>query len=191
MRVRLLRKRERERQESNHDQQILIERLQSGNNWDNCSTLEEGRTNRTRDGLKDTVLGKFQTQSEMQNKSEDSNRRSKCTGRNGVARLFQEILALNDCLQLVRCDIISIPFLRFSRSICISDKNNKATAVVAISSARLEYRIGYAMIPANRNQSNSPAQITSVLSKMRSIITPRSPRPHERVQRRLALHPNR
>ena len=97
MRVRLLRKRERERererQESNHDQQILIERLQSGNNWDNCSTLEEGRTNRTRDGLKDTVLGKFQTQSEMQNKSEDSSRRSKCTGRNVVARLFQEILA--------------------------------------------------------------------------------------------------
>ena len=87
-----VRERERERQESNHDQQILIERLQSGNNWDNCSTLEEGRTNRTRDGLKDTVLGKFQTQSEMQNKSEESNRRRGSSECNGVARLFQEIL---------------------------------------------------------------------------------------------------
>ncbi len=111
------RERERERQESNHDQQILIERLQSGNNWDNCSTLEEGRTNRTRDGLKDTVLGQFQTQSEMQNKSEESNRRRGSSERNGVARLFQRILASKLSALLVTPRHHRLFVSRFSRSI--------------------------------------------------------------------------
>jgi len=118
MRVTLLRKRERERQESNHDQQILIERLQSGNNWDNCSTLGEGRTNRTRDGLKDTVLGRFQTQSEIQIKSDDSNRRLESSGRNGVSSVFLKYLPRN-CLYLARRDIISVLFVRFSRRISL------------------------------------------------------------------------